>query len=222
MPVRAPGPARPSIEALIAAIEAHIDAVEGQRSAHVARHHAALSASLATTSGIGTTTALIAGQPELGKLSRQHISALVGVAPLDRDLGKKRGRRCILGGRPDVRISRSMATLAATRFTAPIRRFCLRLGQIRKTPGRVPSWHLTRNTVALWSNRLFSDQCGWSLLMQTTGTFAKCNTLRAIEPSTMPEIAPSPRVPMTMWSQPSSSANATRVSAGSPSLTWVW
>ena len=121
--------ARPSIEALITAIKAQIDDVEGQLSAHVARHHAALSALLETTRGIATTTAtaLIAGLPELGKLSRQHISALVGVAPLNRDSGKKRGRRCIFGGRPDVRTALYMATLAATRFNPHIHRFYQRL-----------------------------------------------------------------------------------------------
>lgn len=126
--------ARPSIEVLIIAIKAQIDDVEGQLNAHVARHHAALRALLESASGIGATTAatLIAGLPELGKLSRQHISALVGIAPLNRDSGKKRGKRRIFGGRPDIRAALYMATLAATRFNPPIRRFYLRLVEAGK------------------------------------------------------------------------------------------
>ena len=53
---------------------------------------------LASVPGVGPTTAsqLIADLPELGKLNRQQIAALVGVAPVNRDSGQFRGRRTIL------------------------------------------------------------------------------------------------------------------------------
>jgi len=55
--------------------------------------------------GIGATTAhqLVAQLPELGKLNREQIAKLAGVAPLLRDSGTMRGKRTIGGGRESVR-----------------------------------------------------------------------------------------------------------------------
>lgn len=79
--------------------------------------------------GIGpqVSRTLLIQLPELGHCSRQQIAALVGVAPLNRDSGKLRGRRTIWGGRPEVRAGLYMATLAATRFNPKIRKHYLRL-----------------------------------------------------------------------------------------------
>jgi transposase len=46
---------------------------------------------------------LLAELPELGSLSPRELSALVGVAPLNRDSGTLRGRRSVWGGRARVR-----------------------------------------------------------------------------------------------------------------------
>ena len=55
--------------------------------------------------GIGAINSrmLLAGLPELGKLNRQKISALVGLAPFNRDSGKFKGHRRIWGGRAQIR-----------------------------------------------------------------------------------------------------------------------
>jgi transposase len=55
--------------------------------------------------GIGPVTArtLLAELPELGTLSRQKLAALVGIAPLNNDSGKRHGKRSIWGGRASVR-----------------------------------------------------------------------------------------------------------------------
>ena len=84
---------------------------------------------LSTAPGIGQTTAseLVADLPELGKLNRQQIAALVGVAPVNRDSGVMRGRRTIFGGRASVRHALYMATLTATNFNPIIRCFAQRL-----------------------------------------------------------------------------------------------
>ena len=73
---------------------------------------------LRTAKSIGPVTAatLLADLPELGQLDRQQIAALVGVAPLNRDSGKKRGYRKTKGGRPEVRRTLYMATLSGIRF----------------------------------------------------------------------------------------------------------
>ena len=51
--------------------------------------------------------------PELGQLDRQKIAALAGLAPFNRDSGKKRGKRRIFGGRKGVRRVLYMACLSA-------------------------------------------------------------------------------------------------------------
>jgi transposase len=57
---------------------------------------------LTSVPGIGKITArtLIAELPELGRLDRRRIAALVGVAPVNRDSGAWHGPRAIAGGRP--------------------------------------------------------------------------------------------------------------------------
>lgn len=121
--------ARKSIEAMIRAIRAQLDDVEAQLAKHIDTHHAGLAKHLTSVSGIGpaTSTSLIAEVPELGQLSRREISALVGVAPFNRDSGQMRGKRAIFGGRAQVRASLYMATLVAIRFNAVIKRFYDRL-----------------------------------------------------------------------------------------------
>ena len=54
--------------------------------------------------------------PELGTLDRKQIAALVGVAPMNKDSGKKRGYRKTQDGRPDVRRALYMATLTGIRY----------------------------------------------------------------------------------------------------------
>lgn len=84
---------------------------------------------LRTVPGIGPQTAsvLIAQLPELGRLTRHQLAALVGVAPLNRDSGQQRGRRRTWGGRAPVRASLYMATLVATRYNPVFRTFYHRL-----------------------------------------------------------------------------------------------
>ncbi len=84
---------------------------------------------LQSVPGVGNvlTFTLIADVPELGSLNRKQISALVGVAPLNRDSGNFRGKRRVWGGRASVRAILYMATLAATRWNPIIRSFYQRL-----------------------------------------------------------------------------------------------
>ena len=84
---------------------------------------------LRTVPGIGPTTArtLLAELPELGRLDRRAIAALVGVAPFNCDSGQHRGRRRIAGGRAAVRTSLYMAALVASRRNPPLAAFYQRL-----------------------------------------------------------------------------------------------
>lgn len=84
--------------------------------------------------GVGDATAatLIAELPELGRLNRQEIAALVGVAPMNRDSGKQRGQRHITGGRQSVRNILYMATLTARTHNPLIRAMATRLTRAGK------------------------------------------------------------------------------------------
>ncbi len=70
---------------------------------------------------------LLAELPELGSLSPRELSALVGVAPINRDSGTLRGRRGVWGGRARVREALYMAALVATRYNPAIKEFYGRL-----------------------------------------------------------------------------------------------
>ena len=91
---------------------------------------------LRSVPGVGPVMArtLIAELPELGKLNRKRIAALVGVAPFNRDSGHHRGRRCIWGGRASLRTVLYMAALSASRHNPVIRAFYLRLREAGKLP----------------------------------------------------------------------------------------
>ena len=79
--------------------------------------------------GIGPvlSSTLLAALPELGKLDRKKIAALVGVAPFNDDSGSRRGRRAIAGGRSGIRPVLYMATMVATRHNPAIKEFYVRL-----------------------------------------------------------------------------------------------
>ena len=84
---------------------------------------------LRTVPGIGPVVSrtLLADLPELGRLNRKQIAALVGVAPLARDSGTLRGKRTVWGGRAPVRAVLDMGALVATRRHPVLRAFYGRL-----------------------------------------------------------------------------------------------
>jgi transposase len=86
--------------------------------------------------GVGpvTSATLLCDLPELGRLNRKKIAALVGVAPLNCDSGQYRGRRRIMGGRADVRRNLYMAAVAALRHNPMIKAFYDKLIDAGKPP----------------------------------------------------------------------------------------
>ena len=77
--------------------------------------------------GPALTFSLLAGLPELGALSSKQVAALVGVAPLNRDSGRWRGKRVVWGGRAHVRAALYMPTVVAVRWNPVLREFYQRL-----------------------------------------------------------------------------------------------
>ena len=127
---------RPSIEAMIEAIGKQLDDVEAQMVSHVQDHHAELDKLLRSASGIGpvASASLIAELPELGRLTRREIAALVGVAPMANDSGNTKGRRRVQGGRFEIRRVLYMAALTAARHNPAIKAFYGRLLAAGKLP----------------------------------------------------------------------------------------
>lgn len=81
-----------------------------------------------------TSATLVAEVPELGRLNRQAIAALVGLAPFNDDSGRHRGVRRITGGRAAVRHVLYMAALSARRCNPVIHAFAQRLAALGKKP----------------------------------------------------------------------------------------
>ena len=89
----------------------------------------AKAAILQSVPGVGPAVAatLLGSLPELGLLNGKEIASLVGVAPLNWDSGKLRGKRAIWGGRAHVRSILYMAALVASRRNPVIRALYERL-----------------------------------------------------------------------------------------------
>ena len=122
---RAGAAVRPGIEAHIAWLEQERSELEDElrqtlQRSPVWRERDQL---LRSVPGVGEqlSLTLLAELPELGRLNRRAIAALVGVAPFNRDSGRMRGRRTIWGGRARVRAMLYMGALSASRHNPVIR-----------------------------------------------------------------------------------------------------
>jgi transposase len=87
--------------------------------------------------GVGLRTALVVltHMPELGQLNRQQVAALAGLAPWTRESGAMKGKRCIGGGRPEVRVALYMTSLSVIRCNPTLKAFYQRLlanGKLKK------------------------------------------------------------------------------------------
>lgn len=120
-----------SCKRMIRAFDAEIQRMEKQLSRHVEQQAewTEKKTILKSTPGVGDTLVytLLSDLPELGTLNNREISALVGVAPVNRDSGKKRGKRRIQGGRACIRTVLYMATLSATQCNPVIKAFYKKL-----------------------------------------------------------------------------------------------
>lgn len=105
---------------------------------------------LRSVPGVGEATSrvLLGELPELGKLTRKEIASLVGVAPMNRDSGKMRGKRTTIGGRPVVRTALYMAALSASKHNPELKLFYQRLVEAGK-PRKVALTATMRKLVVL-------------------------------------------------------------------------
>lgn len=129
---------RKSIVSVIKLLDAQIKQLDKDIGGHLKAHFHDKLQLLQGLKGVAQNTqaALMACLPELGACSNEEISKLVGVAPLNRDSGKYRGKRSTWGGRAGVRKALYMATLSAVRHNESLRVFYQRLRQAGK-PAKV-------------------------------------------------------------------------------------
>lgn len=111
-------PVKDYLRTLIDELQARIAQVDG----HLRQAQKHCPSCLAPAPGLGPIlrATLAARLPELGQLHRRQITALVGLAPYNRDSGRWKGQRRISGGRTDVRRVLYMATWAAIRARSPL------------------------------------------------------------------------------------------------------
>lgn len=117
---------------------------------------------LLTAPGVGHALVytLLADLPELGSLSRNQVGSLVGLAPMNRDSGKLKGKRRIQGGRYTVRTMLYMATLSATQCNPVIKRFYQQLVAQGKHK-KVALTACMRKFITML-NAMVRDKCVWA------------------------------------------------------------
>jgi transposase len=127
----AAGFVRNDLEAGIAALDKRLEAIDLELESHIKGSPIwqVQEDLLRSVPGVGKilSRSMLAELPELGRLSRRKIAALVGLAPFARDSGAFRGRRMISGGRAALRAVLYMATVSALRCNPVIAAFYQRL-----------------------------------------------------------------------------------------------
>lgn len=127
---------RKSINAVLKVLDKHIAKIDADAGKHLAAHFKEKVDLLVGLKGVALVTkaVLMSMVSELGTISARQISKLVGVAPLNHDSGKYRGKRAIWGGRAQVRATLYMATLSAIKHDRAIAAFHARLISAGKLP----------------------------------------------------------------------------------------
>lgn len=105
--------------------------------------------------GVGPRTAwlVLAHLPELGRLNRQQVAALAGLAPWPADSGEVKGTRHIRGGRHAARRALYMPALAAARSNPVLKEFYQRLTS-RNKPAKVVLTAVMRKLLMHMNNEL--------------------------------------------------------------------
>jgi transposase len=137
-------------QAQIAAVEAKLQKLVHQDP--VLRQRAQC---LDAIAGVGLRTALVllAHLPELGSLNRREVAALAGLAPWTRESGAMKGKRCIGGGRPEVRVALYMSSLSAIRYNPILKAFYQNL-TTRNKPGKVALTAVMRKLIIHMNSEL--------------------------------------------------------------------
>jgi transposase len=154
---------RRSLEAHLKWLESQIDSTEAELDEAIEQSEVwkAKDELLQSIPGIGpgVSRTLLFELPELGRLTREEVAALAGVAPMNRDSGRWAGKRFIVGGRVVVRNAVYMATLAARQFNPALKAFADRLAEAGK-PAKVVLIAVARKLLVI-ANAILRDQKPW-------------------------------------------------------------
>jgi len=154
-----------SIDAVLAVLVQQLDSLDKAITAHVAQTAAlaALAANLCSFKGCGPIVAatLMGEVPELGRLTGKEIAALIGLAPINRDSGKRQTRAVTGHGRPGVRQVLFQAARCAIRWNPVIRAFFRRLTEVNKRPGKVALTAVMRKILVIL-NAIARDGQPWA------------------------------------------------------------
>ncbi|MET4000493.1 transposase [Marinobacterium sp. MBR-109] len=127
-----------SIKTLLRSLQTQISTITKQIDEAVmqVKHWRTKTEILTSVPGVGKVLAytLLSDLPELGKLNRKEIAALVGVAPMNRESGSWNGKRRIRGGRNRIRTVMFMAMLSSIQCNPVFKRFYEHL----KAQGKLP------------------------------------------------------------------------------------
>jgi transposase len=120
---------------------------------------------LRSVPGVGAVVSatLLGELKELGSTDRRRVSALVGVAPYNRDSGTTKGQRSIHGGRPSIRAALYMAAVTAMRCNPVIQAFAQRLDKLGK-PKKVQIVACMRKLLG-FLNAMIRDKLQWTELV---------------------------------------------------------
>jgi transposase len=154
--------ARKSLNNVILCLDQQLGEIDRDLDQFTREHFQELRKLLGSAKGIGpvTTHTILAALPEIGQLDRRAIGALVGVVPLARDSGKRRGKRSCWGGRAKVRHVLYMATISAITHNPVIRAFHQRL-LAKGKPAKVALVACLRKLLTIL-NAMVRDGTSWN------------------------------------------------------------
>ena len=159
----APGPVARRIRAHARWLERELSRTDGEldEAVEASTVFGENEALLRSVPGVGPVLArtLLAELPELGALTHKRLSALVGVAPFNRDSGTFRGKREVWGGRGSVRAALYMGALVATRHNPALKEFYRRLLAAGK-PKKVALVACMRKLLSIL-NAVMRDRAPW-------------------------------------------------------------
>ena len=117
---------------------------------------------LQTMPGIGKQTAimLLSHLKELGKLNRNEITALAGLAPRNNESGTHQGKRYVRGGRIEIRSHLFMPTLgAATMHNKRLKKFYSDL--IGRGKDKKLALTACMRKIVIWANMIIATGQAW-------------------------------------------------------------
>lgn len=154
-----------STEGLTGAIDKEIEKIESQLEDVAVKDEKVATKMnlLLTIPGVGKTTALLllSNLRELGKLSRNQIVALAGLAPRNNESGTYQGKRYVRGGRSGIRSSLFMPILgAATQHNSRLKEFYHKLLE----SGKCKKVALTAcmRKIIVWANFMLANNLSWN------------------------------------------------------------